>query len=154
MDTASSEAKGEDDSTQHSCLSKAVQASVCFSSGCSVVVPRGTVTGYQDVALLSRTVVFSETNVMPAIPKQPVSMAVSSTQLGLSGGCASSLVHSVMAVGCGTLATGGDKVKVQNSWVYFVVSFRICPPQENGVIVESCLLQAAPFWARLLLFKR
>ena len=55
MDAAYRGAKGEDFFTEDSSPSMAVQTSACLISGCSAVVPRCTVTGYQDVALLSCT---------------------------------------------------------------------------------------------------
>ena len=76
MGTASREAKEEDFSTEDSSPSMAGQASACFLSDCSAEVPRGTVTGYQDVALPLCTGVVRETNMVTAIANQPVSMAV------------------------------------------------------------------------------
>jgi C1A family cysteine protease len=124
MDTAFGYAEGVDLCTEDSYPYKAVQASSCLSSGCSVAVPKGTVTGYKDVAVLSRIIAASETNMMSAIAQQPVSIAIEADKdifqqyaTGiLSGDCGSSLDHGVLAVGYGTLATGGDYWKVKNSW--------------------------------------
>ena len=116
MDIASREVKGDDFSMEDSSPSMAVQTSACLISGCSAVVPRSTVTGYQDVALLSCTSLVPETNMMTAIAKQPVAMAFEAEK-GISQQHATGilsvdyvrfLVHGVVSVGCGALATGGD----------------------------------------------
>jgi len=124
MDTAFGYSKGEDLCTEASYPYKAAQASSCLSSGCSVAVPKGTVTGHKDVALIPRIISASETNMMSAIAQQPVSIAIEADKTIfqqyatgiLSGECGSSLDHGVLAVGYGSLATGGDYWKVKNSW--------------------------------------
>merc|ERR1712137_20993 len=88
----------------------------CSTGGCDVVIPKGGVTAYTDVA-------HSESALMSALNKQPVSIAIEadksafqSYQSGvLQGNCGTQLDHGVLAVGYG-VDSGAKYWKVKNSW--------------------------------------
>merc|ERR1711976_846656 len=74
----------------------------CQASGCSVAIPRGSVTGYHDVS--------GETALASAVEEQPVSVAIEADQMSfqlynggvMTGTCGTQLDHSVLVVGYGT----------------------------------------------------
>merc|ERR1711894_297839 len=88
----------------------------CQTSGCTIGLSQGSVTGYKDVATSSSALV-------SAIDQGPVSVAVEADQTAfqqyssgvLTSGCGTSLDHGVIAVGYGT-ENGVDYFKVRNSW--------------------------------------
>ncbi len=77
-----------------------------------------TISGFNDVP------VNSDSALMSALSKQPVSVAIEADQDAFqfySGGvltaaCGTNLDHGVLAVGYGTDSSGGDYYKVKNSW--------------------------------------
>merc|ERR1719329_442549 len=85
--------------------------------GCTAGIPQGGVTGYKDVA------VDSEQDLMSALQRQPVSVAIEADQAAfqlyesgiLTGTCDSDVDHGVLAVGYGT-EDGTDYWVVKNSW--------------------------------------
>lgn len=87
----------------------------CQQSSCDTAIPKGSVTGYHDVA--------SETALVSAVEQQPVSVAIEADQQGFqlyesgvfSGTCGTQLDHGVIAVGYGT-DSGTAYWKVRNSW--------------------------------------
>merc|ERR1719359_756894 len=90
----------------------------CHASGCTVGVPKGSVTGYKDVSH------DDENALMEAVSKGPVSIAIEADksvfQLYKSGvlssaGCGHQLDHGVLVVGYGELS-GKKYWKVKNSW--------------------------------------
>merc|ERR1719240_2225363 len=88
----------------------------CQQASCTTVIPKGGVTGHQDVAK-------SESALMSALNSQPVSIAVEANlptfQLYrsgvMSGICGAMLDHGILAVGYGEL-NGKKYWKVKNSW--------------------------------------
>merc|ERR1712048_1318594 len=96
----------------------AAKGGTCKASTCTVGIPKGTVTGFKDVAADSKQ------DLMSAVAHGPVSIAIEADksvfqlyQGGvLSGLCGANLDHGVLVVGYGTDPTGGDYWKVKNSW--------------------------------------
>jgi len=90
----------------------------CRASSCATGIPKGSVTGFHDVAHDSAEALMS------AVAQQPVSIAIEANlptfQLYrggvLSGLCGAQLDHGVLVVGYGTDPKGGDYWKVKNSW--------------------------------------
>lgn len=89
----------------------------CEASSCTVGIPKGSVTGFKDVAT------DNEQALMEAVMQQPVSIAIEADQSSfqfysggiLSSSCGTNLDHGVLAVGYGT-DNGQDYWKVKNSW--------------------------------------
>merc|ERR1719265_3058325 len=90
----------------------------CHASGCTIGVPKGSVSGFKDV---SRD---DENSLMEAVSKGPVSVAIEADksvfQLYKTGvldstGCGTQLDHGVLVVGYGELS-GKKYWKVKNSW--------------------------------------
>merc|ERR1719215_2101850 len=88
----------------------------CKSSGLTVAVPKGGVTGFKDIS--------NEAGLLDAVTNNgPVSVAIEADQSsfqGYSGGvltgkCGTQLDHGVLAVGFGS-SSGTDYWKVKNSW--------------------------------------
>jgi len=97
----------------------------CRSSGCTVGVPKATVTGYKGLAAIPRLIPASLNTMMSAVQQQPVSVAIEADkkifQSYKSGvlsdaACGTSLDHGVLVVGYGSDAKYGDYWKVKNSW--------------------------------------
>merc|ERR1712059_165563 len=116
MDNAFEYAENHAMCTESSYGYKAVGGS-CQASSCSVGIPKGSVSGYRDVAT------DSEQDLMDAVTQQPVSVAIEADKSVfqlyssgvLTGNCGSSLDHGVLAVGYGT-ENGQSYWKVKNSW--------------------------------------
>merc|ERR1719169_386920 len=90
----------------------------CHASGCTIGVPKGSVTGYKDVSH------DDENALMEAVSKGPVSIAIEAdksvfqlykTGVLSSAQCGDQLDHGVLAVGYGEL-NGQKYWKVKNSW--------------------------------------
>merc|ERR1719267_465380 len=90
----------------------------CHNSGCTIGVPKGSVTGYKDVSL------DDENALMEAVAKGPVSIAIEAdksvfqlykTGVLSSAQCGDQLDHGVLVVGYGAL-NGQKYWKVKNSW--------------------------------------
>merc|ERR1719247_364588 len=85
----------------------------CMASSCEVLLPRGTVTGHQNVGQTSSAL-------KSALASQPVSVTVNAGQLQfasngvVTGQCQGDINHAVIAVGYGT--DGLDYFKIRNSW--------------------------------------
>lgn len=96
----------------------------CRTSGCTIGLAKGKVSGYKGLAPISRIIPASENAMMSAVAQQPVSIALEADKdifqhykSGvLSGSCGSSLDHGVLVVGYGTDSSAGDYWKVKNSW--------------------------------------
>merc|ERR1712185_232904 len=88
------------------------QDGACDTSGCTVAIPKGSVTGYMTVGQ-------STTALKSALETGPVSVAIEADQMAfqlysggiLSSGCGTNLDHGVLAVGY-----GDGFFKVKNSW--------------------------------------
>merc|ERR1712048_1443418 len=85
------------------------QTGKCRSSGCTVGLHKGTVTGVKDVAVVPEVVPDSQANMQSAVAQQPVSVAVDagafqSYQSGVldESMCGTSLDHGVLVVGYGS----------------------------------------------------
>jgi len=90
----------------------------CHNSGCTIGVPKGSVTGYKDVSH------DDENALMEAVSKGPVSIAIEAdksvfqlykTGVLSSAQCGDQLDHGVLVVGYGELS-GQKYWKVKNSW--------------------------------------
>merc|ERR1712211_130397 len=85
----------------------------CRASSCEVLLPRGTVTGHQNVGQTSSAL-------KSALASQPVSVTVDAGQLQfasngvVTGSCRGQINHAVIAVGYGT--DGLDYFNIRNSW--------------------------------------
>jgi len=94
------------------------KAGTCQASTCTVGIPKGSVTGYKDVAS------DDEDALMSAVAQQPVSIAIEADQRAfqlytggvLTATCGSQLDHGVLLVGYGTDSNGTDYWIVKNSW--------------------------------------
>merc|ERR1719428_755295 len=90
----------------------------CKASSCATGIPKGSVTGYQDVAH------DDEQALMEAVSKGPVSIAIEADHQAFQfykGGvmkkaCGTRLDHGVLLVGYGTASDGTKFWKVKNSW--------------------------------------
>merc|ERR1719262_1917399 len=88
----------------------------CNTGGCTVVIPKGGVTGYTDVD-------HSESALMSALNQQPVSIAIEADKSAfqsynngvLQANCGTQLDHGVLAVGYG-VESGTKYWRVKNSW--------------------------------------
>jgi len=114
----------------------------CRDSSCDVVLPRGTVTGHQNVGRTS-------SGLKSALTSQPVSVTVNAGQLQfasngvVTGSCSGQINHAVIAVGYGT--DGLDYFKIRNSWgTSWGESGYIRLAQQGGSEGTACLLQYSP----------
>jgi len=114
----------------------------CRASSCDVVLPRGTVTGHQNVGRTS-------SGLKSALSSQPVSVTVNAGQLQfyangvVTAPCSGQINHAVIAVGYGT--DGLDYFKIRNSWgTSWGEAGYIRLAQSGGSQGTACLLQYAP----------
>merc|ERR1712062_290135 len=114
----------------------------CMDSSCEVLLPRGTVTGHQNVGQTSSAL-------KSALASQPVSVTVNAGQLQfasngvVSGDCSGQINHAVIAVGYGT--DGQDYFKIRNSWgTSWGEAGYIRLAQNGGSQGTACLFQYAP----------
>lgn len=114
----------------------------CGASSCDAVLPRGTVTGHQNVGQTSSAL-------KSALSSQPVSVTVNAGQLQfassgvVTGSCSGQINHAVIAVGYGT--DGLDYFKIRNSWgTSWGEAGYIRLAQSGGSEGTACLLQYAP----------
>merc|ERR1712062_122890 len=119
----------------------------CMDSSCEVLLPRGTVTGHQNVGQTSSAL-------KSALASQPVSVTVNAGQLQfasngvVSGDCSGQINHAVIAVGYGT--DGQDYFKIRNSWgTSWGESGNIRLSQSGGSQGTACLFQYSPVTPKL-----
>lgn len=119
----------------------------CRASSCDVVLPRGTVTGHQNVGQTA-------SSLKSALASQPVSVTVNAGQLQfasngvVTGQCQGEINHAVIAVGYGT--DGLDYFKIRNSWgTNWGEAGYIRLAQNGGSEGTACLLQDPPVVPRL-----
>jgi len=114
----------------------------CSASSCSAALPRGTITGHQNVAS-------SSSGLKNALSSQPVSVTVNAGQLQLyangvvTGDCSGQINHAVIAVGYGI--DGLSYFKIRNSWgTGWGESGYIRVAQDGGSKGTACLFQYSP----------
>jgi len=114
----------------------------CRASSCEVLLPRGTVTGHQNVGQTSSAL-------KSALASQPVSVTVNAGQLQfasngvVTGSCRGEINHAVIAVGYGT--DGLDYFKIRNSWgTSWGEAGYIRLAQSGGSQGTACLFQDPP----------
>jgi len=120
MNTAITWAETNDLCTEESYPYEAAGGS-CRSSGCTVGLPSGSVTGVVSLQGLIRPA--SDADVMSALQSQPISIAIQADQAifqhytsgVMTGSCGSQVDHGVLLVGYGTDGSD-DYWKVKNSW--------------------------------------
>jgi C1A family cysteine protease len=119
----------------------------CRASSCEVLLPRGTVTGHQNVGQTSSAL-------KSALASQPVSVTVNAGQLQfasngvVTGSCRGQINHAVIAVGYGT--DGLDYFKIRNSWgTSWGEAGYIRLAQSGGSQGTACLLQDPPVVPKL-----
>lgn len=125
-----------------SSYSYTAQGGSCRASSCDVKLPRGSVTGHQNVGKTS-------SGLKSALSQQPVSVTVNAGQLQLyangvvTGSCSGQINHAVIAVGYGT--DGLDYFKIRNSWgTSWGEQGYIRLSQNGGSQGTACLLQYSP----------
>jgi len=114
----------------------------CQAASCDVVLPKGTVTGHQNVGQTSSAM-------KSALASQPVSVTVNAGQLQFANGgvvtapCRGQINHAVIAVGYGT--DGSDYFKIRNSWgTSWGEAGYIRLAQAGGSQGTACLYQDPP----------
>merc|ERR1712187_1017197 len=119
----------------------------CRASTCEELLPRGAVTGHQNVGQTSSAL-------KSALASQPVSVTVNAGQLQfasngvVTGSCRGQINHAVIAVGYGT--DGVDYFKIRNSWgTSWGESGYIRLGQNGGSQGTACLFQYSPVTPKL-----